>query len=151
MFGSFISWMQERTSQVFIIATANDVSQLPPELLRKGRWDEVWWTDLPNRAEREQIWRIKIAQRDRDPGQYDCEALAAMSEAYTGAEIEGVVADSLFRAFAQDREPTTDDMHQALQDTVPLSRLSDQVDGLRKWAKGRARPATSPAVTMPSS
>lgn len=144
VFGSLISWMQERTSPVFIIATANDVSQLPPELLRKGRWDEVWWTDLPNRGEREAIWRIKIAQRDRDPCQFDCEALAGMSEGYTGAEIEGVVADSLFRAFAEDREPTTDDMHQALRDTVPLSRLSDQVDALRKWAHGRARPATSP-------
>jgi len=144
VFGSLISWMQERTSPVFIIATANDVSQLPPELLRKGRWDEVWWTDLPNRTEREQIWRIKIAQRDRDPGGYDCGSLAGMSEGYTGAEIEGVVADSLYRAFDDDREPTTDDMHQALQDTVPLSRLSDQVDALRKWAQGRARLATSP-------
>lgn len=144
VFGSFISWMQERTAPVFIIATANDVSQLPPELLRKGRWDDVWWTDLPNRTEREAIWRIKIAQCGRDPKQHDVAALAGASEAYTGAEIEGVVTDSLYRAFAEDREPTTDDMEQALRDTVPLSKLSDQVDALRKWAKGRARPATSP-------
>ena len=144
VFGSFISWMQERTAPVFIIATANDVSQLPPELLRKGRWDEVFWTDLPNRTEREAIWKIKVAQRGRDPAQFDVVTLATASDGYTGAEIEGVVADSLYRAFAEGREPTTDDMQQVLRDTVPLSKLSDQVDALRKWAKGRARPATSP-------
>ncbi len=144
IFGSLISWMQERTSPVFIIATANDVSQLPPELLRKGRWDEIFWTDLPNREERDAIWRIKISQRGRDPEQYDVAALAGASEGYTGAEIEGVVNDSLYRAFAEEREPATEDMQQALRDTVPLSTLSDQVESLRKWGKGRARPATSP-------
>ena len=144
VFGSLISWMQERSSPVFIIATANDVTQLPPELLRKGRWDEIFWTDLPTRAEREAIWRIKIAQVGRDAGQYDVAALVGASDGYTGAEIEGVVADGLYRAFAEDREPTTDDMQHALRDTVPLSKLSDQVDALRKWAKGRARPATPP-------
>lgn len=144
IFGSLISWMQERTAQVFLIATANDVTQLPPELLRKGRWDEIFWTDLPNKAEREVIWRIKIVQVGRDSKEYDLADLVAASEGYTGAEIEGVVADSLYRAFAEDREPTTDDMQQALRDTVPLSKLSDHVDALRKWAKGRARPATSP-------
>ena len=144
VFGSFISWMQERTSPVFIIATANDVTLLPSELLRKGRFDEIFWTDLPNPAEREAIWTIKIAQCGRDPGGYDVGELASASEGYTGAEIEGVVADSLYRAFAEDREPETEDMRQALRDTVPLSKLSDQVDALRKWAKGRARPATSP-------
>ncbi len=143
VFGSLISWMQERTSPVFIIATANDVSQLPPELLRKGRWDEVFWTDLPNQVERETIWHIKIAQAGRDSKQYDVATLAGASDGHTGAEIEGIVAESLFRAFGGDREPTTADMQQALRDTVPLSRLSDQVDNLRKWAKGRARPATT--------
>ncbi len=143
VFGSLISWMQERSSPVFIIATANDVTQLPPELLRKGRWDEIFWTDLPNLTEREVIWRIKIRQCGRDAAGYDVAALGGASEGYTGAEIEGVVADSLFSAFAEDREPTTQDMQQALRDTVPLSRLSEQVDMLRKWAKGRARPASS--------
>jgi ATP-dependent 26S proteasome regulatory subunit len=144
VFGSLISWMQERTAPVFIIATANDVTQLPPELLRKGRWDEIFWTDLPNSEEREAIWKIKIAQQGRDPENFDVGALAGASEGYTGAEIEGVVADSLYRAFPENREPTTKDMRHALRDTVPLSKLSDQVDALRKWAKGRARPATSP-------
>lgn len=144
VFGSLISWMQERSSPVFIIATANDVTRLPPELLRKGRWDELWFTDLPTQPEREVIWRIKIRQSGREPDAFDLKALAGASDGYTGAEIEGVVADSLYRAFAEEREPTTDDMQQVLRDTVPLSRLSDQVDGLRKWAKGRARMATSP-------
>ncbi len=146
VFGSFISWMQERTAPVFIIATANDVSRLPPELLRKGRWDEVWWTDLPNQTERQAIWTIKIAGQGRDPQRYDVQTLAAVSEGYTGAEIEGVVHDSLFRAFAADREPNTGDMRQALEDTVPLSKLSEQVETLRKWSQGRARPATSQEV-----
>ncbi len=144
VFGSLISWMQERTSPVFIIATANDVTQLPPELLRKGRWDDIFWTDLPNRKEREAIWSIKIRQRGRSPEHYDVTALAKASGGYTGAEIEGVVADALYRAFAEEREPTTEDLQQALRDTVPLSKLSDQVDALRKWAQGRARPATLP-------
>ncbi len=144
VFGSFISWMQERTARVFLIATANDVSRLPPELLRKGRWDEIWWTDLPDAAEREAIWRIKIAQCGRDPGLYDTAALAAASGGFTGAEIEGTLADSLYSAFAERREPETRDMHRALRDTVPLSTLSDEVDALRKWARGRARPATTP-------
>ena len=145
VFGSLISWMQERTASVFLIATANDVTQLPPELLRKGRWDEVFWTDLPSRAEREAIWRIKVAACGREPEGFDLAVLAEASEGYTGAEIEGVVADALYRAFAeQGREPTTADLRQALRDTVPLSKLSEQVDALRKWAKGRARPATSP-------
>ncbi|NLG35399.1 MAG: AAA family ATPase, partial [Lentisphaerae bacterium] len=144
VFGSFISWMQERTASVFVIATANDVTQLPPELLRKGRWDEIFWTDLPNSVERDAIWRIKIAQCGRDPKKFDVKALAGASEGYNGAEVEGVVADSLYRAFAEDREPTTEDIQQTLRDTVPLSKLSDQVDALRKWARGRARPATTP-------
>ncbi|MBT3192502.1 MAG: AAA family ATPase [Verrucomicrobia bacterium] len=144
VFGSLISWMQERTAPVFIIATANDVTQLPPELLRKGRWDEIFWTDLPNLVERQAIWEIKVAQCGRDPKQYDLADLASVSDGYTGAEIEGVVADSLYRAFADNREPTTEDMQQSLRDTVPLSKLSDQVDALRKWSRGRARPATSP-------
>ena len=109
-----------------------------------GRWDEIFWTDLPNLLERAAIWKIKIAQCGRDAKLYDVAMLATASEGYTGAEIEGVVADSLYRAFADNREPTADDLQQALRDTVPLSKLSEQVEVLRKWAKGRARPATSP-------
>jgi AAA+ superfamily predicted ATPase len=144
MFGTLISWMQERRAPVFIIATANDVSQLPAELMRKGRWDEIFWTDLPNGDERQAIWRLKIARQGRKPEDYDLKALAGASAGYTGAEIEGVVADSLYRCFPLNREPGTGDMLGALGDTVPLSRLSDQVEILRKWAKGRARPATTP-------
>lgn len=144
VFGSLISWMQERTAPVFIIATANDVSHLPPELLRKGRWDEIFWTDLPGKAEREAIWRIKIAATGRDPKSFSLKDLATRTEGYTGAEIEGTVTDGLYRAFAKQRELKMDDLRQALGDTVPLSRLSDQIESLRKWARGRARPATTP-------
>jgi SpoVK/Ycf46/Vps4 family AAA+-type ATPase len=144
VFGGFVSWLQEKTAPVFVVATANDVSALPPELLRKGRWDEIFWTDLPTAVERRAIWSLKLAATGRDPSGFDLDALVRDSEGLTGAEIEAAVGDALYRAFAEDREPRTADVSAALRDTVPLSKLSDAVDVLRKWARGRARPATTP-------
>ncbi|MGK0256964.1 MAG: SpoVK/Ycf46/Vps4 family AAA+-type ATPase [Candidatus Azotimanducaceae bacterium] len=143
VFGSFLSWLQEKRTPVFVVATANDVTQMPPELLRKGRFDELWFVDLPNERERHDIWQIQITKHRRDPGLFDINALAAATAGFTGAEIEQAVIDSLYGAFAEDREPSTQDMPHAVKSTVPLSQLLDQVDALRKWAKGRARPATS--------
>jgi SpoVK/Ycf46/Vps4 family AAA+-type ATPase len=140
VFGSFISWMQEKTAPVFVVATANDVSSLPPELLRKGRWDELFFTDLPDAEERETIWRIQIEKHGRDPSLFSTDGLAVSSEGYTGAEIEQTVVDALYKAFAEDREPVTADMLSAMDETVPLSKLmADQIESLRKWAKGRCR------------
>ena len=96
VFGSFISWMQEKTSPVFIVATANDVSQLPPEMLRKGRWDELFFVDLPNQAEREAIWKIQIAKYERDSKDFDTVQLAKATEGLTGSEIEAVFIESLY-------------------------------------------------------
>lgn len=146
VFGSFISWMQEKTKPVFVVATANDVTQLPPELLRKGRWADLFFVDLPNEQEREAIWRIQIERHGRDRGHYDTLALAKISEGLTGAEIEQAFIDALYAAFTADREPTVPDIQKGLTDTVPLSKLmAEQISGLKKWAAGRCRLATAPA------
>lgn len=145
VFGSFISWMQEKTAPVFVVATANDVTQLPPELLRKGRWDDLFFVDLPNEAEREAIWKIQIGRHGRDRGRYDTLELAKASEGHTGAEIEQAFIDALYAAFAASREPTMPDIQKALAETVPLSKLmAEQIAGLKKWSAGRCRMATSP-------
>ncbi len=145
VFGSFISWMQEKRSPVFIVATANDVSQLPPEMLRKGRWDELFFVDLPTREEREAIWEIQIAKFNRDALSFDLRQLAKVTEAFTGSEIEQVFIEALYRAFEQEQEPVDLTIGEVLVDFVPLSKLmGESMTALRTWAKGRARPATTP-------
>jgi SpoVK/Ycf46/Vps4 family AAA+-type ATPase len=139
--------MQEKKAQVFVVATANDVSQLPPELLRKGRWDELFFVDLPNQQEREAIWKIQIQKYGRDPKDYDLVQLAKATEGLTGSEIEACFVDSLYAAFDLNREPTDLTIAGVLTEFVPLSKLmSEQIGGLRTWAKGRARSATSVVV-----
>jgi hypothetical protein len=147
VFGTFLSWMQEKKAAVFVVATANDVTQLPPELLRKGRFDELFFVDLPNQEERELIWEIQIGNYGRKPDEFDLVQLARMTEGLTGSEIENVFVDALHMAFAaSEREPTDLDVAQALNGFVPLSKLmAEQITGLRNWAKGRARSATSQA------
>ena len=143
MFGSFLSWMQEKQKPVFIVATANDVSQLPPEMLRKGRFDELFFVDLPNDVERESIWQIVISKQRRDPLNYDLIQLARASAELTGAEIEAVFLEAMFAGFERGKEPTDLDIAAALSEFVPLSRLmADQIAATKQWAKGRARPAT---------
>jgi SpoVK/Ycf46/Vps4 family AAA+-type ATPase len=147
VFGSFISWLQDKTAPVFVVATANDISQLPPELLRKGRFDELFFVDLPNLEEREAIWKIQVLRHGRDWSRYDTLALAKASEGYTGAEIEQAVIDALYAAFAAGREPVMPDILKAVVDTVPLSKLmGEQIASLRKWATGRCRMATAPSA-----
>jgi SpoVK/Ycf46/Vps4 family AAA+-type ATPase len=144
VFGSFISWMQEKRSPVFVVATANDVSQLPPEMLRKGRFDELMFVDLPNQNEREAIWGIQIAKYHRNPKDYDTIQLARATEGLTGSEIESVFADALYLAFDSNREPVDLDVAGVLTEFMPLSKLmAEQITVLRNWAKGRARFATS--------
>ncbi len=144
VFGSFISWMQEKTSPVFVVATANDVSQLPPEMLRKGRWDELFFVDLPDREEREAIWEIQIAKYRRDAKGFDTAILAKATEGLTGSEIEQVFVEALYSGFDQDQEPTDLTIGEVLVDFVPLSKLmAEQIGGLRQWSKGRARKATT--------
>ena len=147
VFGTFLSWMQEKASPVFVVATANDVSQLPPEMLRKGRFDELFFVDLPNQAEREAIWEIQIGKHRRAPADFDLVQLAEATEGLTGSEIENVFIEALYLAFDSEKEPTDLDIARVLTEFVPLSKLmAEQIGSLRQWAKGRARLATSPGV-----
>jgi len=139
--------MQEKKSPVFIVATANDVSQLPPEMLRKGRFDELFFVDLPNVTEREAIWKIQIGKYGRNAKDFDTVQLARASEGLTGSEIEAVFVEALYQSFDAGNEPTDLTIASVLTELVPLSKLmAEQISGLRNWAKGRARLATSAPV-----
>jgi SpoVK/Ycf46/Vps4 family AAA+-type ATPase len=142
--GAFLSWMQERRGQVFVIATANDVSKLPPELLRKGRFDEMFFVDLPSKSEAREILSVSLRKFGRDPSSVDVNAVAAACEGFTGSEIDAIIPDALFTAFADgERALTTDDLLTAARAVTPLSRTAaDKINGLREWSKGKARPAS---------
>ena len=148
VFGSFLSWMQEKVKPVFIVATANDVSQLPPEMLRKGRFDELFFVDLPDEVEREAIWKIVVERRGRNAIDFDLQLLAKSSEGLTGAEIEAVFLEAMFAAFERDGEPSELDVAASMNSFVPLSKLmAEQIAGLKQWSVGRARPSTSTPAT----
>ncbi len=143
VFGSFVTWLQEKNAPVFVIATANSVEQLPPELVRKGRFDEIFFVDLPDAHERADIWKIHLEKRNRDPAQFDRQSLAMASDGLSGAEIEQAVVAGLYEAFDNDRPLEMGDLLDVLQETVPLSRMMDQeITALRAWATQRARPAS---------
>ncbi|MEQ8754850.1 stress-responsive protein Ycf46 [Coleofasciculus sp. G1-WW12-02] len=144
IFGSFLTWMQEKTSPVFVMATANRVERLPGEFLRKGRFDEIFFVDLPNKEERQQIFKIHLSKRRRDIERFDIEQLATICDGFSGAEIEQALIAAMYEAFAQDREFTQLDIIAAIKATLPLSRtMTEQVTALRDWARQRARPAAS--------
>jgi ATP-dependent 26S proteasome regulatory subunit len=152
VFGSFVTWLQEKTSPVFVIATANQVTLLPPELLRKGRFDEIFFVDLPTHEEREAIFRIHLEKRNRDPEGFDLTELAAYSEGFSGAEIEQAVVSALYDAFDDGGRPlATADLRASLQETVALSQtMSEAIAELREWAGRRARPASAVARRRPA-
>lgn len=142
VFGTFLSWLQERPAPVFVVATSNDVASLPPELFRKGRFDEVFFVDLPPRPARKEIFAIHIRKRKRDPGRFDLEALAGKTEGFSGGEIEQVVVSGLYAAFEKGAELSTDDLLREIPSTVPLSvTMREGVESLRRWAKSRTVPA----------
>lgn len=144
IFGSFLTWMQEKTSPVFVMATANRVERLPGEFLRKGRFDEIFFVDLPTKEEREEIYRIHLLKRRTDISRFDLDQLAKVSEGFSGAEIEQATIAAMYEAFAQDREFTQLDIIAAVKSTLPLSKtMTEQVTALRDWARQRARPAAS--------
>jgi SpoVK/Ycf46/Vps4 family AAA+-type ATPase len=125
-----------------VIATANDIEALPPELLRKGRFDEIFFVDLPNAAVRKQILAIHLKKRGRDPKQFDLGHLAKISEGYSGSEIEEAVMAALHEAYADGADLDTDRVAAALQTSPPLSvTMAEKVRALREWAKGRCVPA----------
>lgn len=149
VFGAFLTWLSEKDSPVFVVATANDVSMLPPELLRKGRFDEIFFVDLPAFTERKEIFQIHLKKRRLDPAKFDIEALGRASAGYSGAEIEEAVISAMFDVFYEKQPMTTERLLKSIQQTVPLSKtMSEDVDGLREWANGRARLATSREIAV---
>ena len=146
VFGTFLTWLSEKTAPVFVIATANDISHLPPEMLRKGRVDEIFFVDLPDEDERREIFRIHLDKRRRDPSQFDLDALSRLSDGFSGAEIEEAIISGLYDAFSKGTDLDTATLRAGIAETVPLSRtMSEELSRLRNWAQGRARPATGPA------
>ena len=148
VFGAFLSWMQERQGAVFIIATANDVSKLPPEFLRKGRFDELFYIDLPTAAERAAILDASLRAVGRSLPLADLASLALVTSDFNGAELAALVPEALFAAFADgERAVRLEDLATAAAAVVPLARTAaEKVEALRRWAKGRARFASAPEV-----
>ncbi|MEY3298294.1 MAG: hypothetical protein RLZZ597_1554 [Cyanobacteriota bacterium] len=144
IFGTFLTWMQEKTSPVFVMATANRVERLPSEFLRKGRFDEIFFVDLPNAEERKDIFQIHLKKRRRDIDRFDLDQLTKVCDGFSGAEIEQGLISAMYEAFAQGREFTQLDIIAAIRATLPLSKtMSEQVTALRDWARQRARPAAA--------
>jgi len=145
VFGTLLTWMQEKKNEVFVIATANNISALPPELLRKGRFDEIFFVDLPSKNEREEIFKIHIDKKERDINDFNLNTLSENSNGFSGAEIEEAINEALFIAYDDNtREVETKDIETAIKATFPLSRtMSDTIKDLRDWAKVRARFASN--------
>src|SRR5437667_4556686 len=134
VFGTFLTWLSEKTAAVFVVATANDISQLPPELLRTGRLDEIFFVDLPSRDERVEVFRIHLSRRGRDPAGFDLATLADASHDFSGAEIEEAIISALYDAFYEKQGLTTGHVLEALGQTVPLAKTMDeQINRLRNW------------------
>ena len=141
MLGSFLTWLQERKAPVFVAATANDLSRVPPELLRKGRFDEIFFVDLPDLSEREAIVRIHLQLRKQDPAAFDVPGLSSATEGFSGAEIEQVVVSGLYRALHGKQPLTTALLLQEISQTVPLSvSRREDIDRIRETGRSRFVP-----------
>ncbi len=149
VFGTFLTWLSEKSAPVFVVATANDVSQLPPELLRKGRLDEIFYVDLPSDEERAEIFRIHLVKRNRRPEDFDLPALVVASPDFSGAEIEEAIISALYDAFYDKQELATAHVLAGLSQTVPLAKtMAEKIAAQRNWAKGRARNASFPRAAQ---
>jgi SpoVK/Ycf46/Vps4 family AAA+-type ATPase len=152
IFGALLTWLQEKTAPVFVVATANRIESLPPELLRKGRFDEIFFVDLPQAGERREIFEIHLRRRHRDPARYATEELGRQSAGFSGAEIEQVVVEGLYHAFSEGKDLEKEHLVRALQETLPLAvTMKEDIARLREWAKTRTRPASTPDAEAPSS
>lgn len=137
--GTFLTWMQEKTKPVFVVATANDISQLPPELLRKGRVDEIFFVDLPTEKERKEIICIHLKRKGRNPKSFNIDKLAEESKGFSGAELEEVIKEALFQAYDEMKEITDEHISKAIKKTYPLSHtMHETITQMRKWAESRA-------------
>ena len=145
VFGSLLTWMSEQGAGVFVVATANRIDALPPELLRRGRFDEVFFVDLPDPFAREEIFRIHLRRRGRDPEKFALAPLVEKCAGFSGAEIEHCVLEGLFAAFDEGRELAVEDLVRAAAETTPLSvTCAEEIERMRSWASTRARPADAP-------
>ncbi len=143
VFGTFLTWMQEKEVPVFVFATANNISMLPPELVRKGRFDEIFFVDLPFENERRDIFEIHLKKRNLDPNRFNLAYLAKISEGYSGSEIEEVIVSALYKSFSMNREISDDIIVETLKETKPISEtMREAISQMRAWAKTRARYAS---------
>ncbi len=143
--GTLLTWMSERESQAFVVATSNDISRLPPELVRKGRLDEIFFVDLPGANVRREIFTIHLERRDEDPKKFDLDRLAAITEGFSGAEIEQAIVSALYRVAALSEDLTQEDIEVTISDTNPLSVvMAERVESLRAWAQERCVFADDP-------
>ncbi len=139
--GTFLTWMQERKSNCFIAATANEIYRLPPEFLRKGRFDEMFFVDLPDLKLREAVFNIHLRKRGLNPDDFDCKLLAESSEGFNGAEIEQAIISALYRATSEKQNISTEHIREEIKSTKPLSVVkSEEIEALREWAKERTIP-----------
>jgi SpoVK/Ycf46/Vps4 family AAA+-type ATPase len=138
LLGTLLTWMAERKSLVFMVATSNDISQLPPELVRKGRLDEIFFVDLPDSSTRELIFQIHLQKRKESIDDFDLVKLSDLAEGFSGAEIEQVVVGALYKAAARDESLDMSHLANAISSTNPLSIvMEEKISGLRRWAEGR--------------
>ena len=143
VFGSFITWLQEKKSPVFVIATSNDIEKLPPEILRKGRFDEIFFIDLPTLNERIEIFKIHLELLGRDPSKYNIKLLSEKSSGFSGAEIKEAIISGMYDSFGENRELTTEDIIRSIETTIPLSQtMAKKINNLRAWAGVRTRRAS---------
>ena len=138
IFGRLLTWLNDRKAPVFVVATSNNIKELPPELTRKGRFDEIFFVDLPTAAERREIFSVHLKKRKRNPALFDLTALAEASDGFTGAEIEQAVVSALYTAFSKGMEVTSAIIAAELSATKPLSvTRAEEIAALREWARDR--------------
>jgi SpoVK/Ycf46/Vps4 family AAA+-type ATPase len=150
VFGTFINWLGEKQSPVFVVATANNIQQLPPEMLRKGRFDEIFFVDLPSEAERKAIFQVHLSRlRPHNLKNYDLEQLAQETPGFSGAEIEQTLIEAMHIGFSENRDFSTDDILEATQQIIPLARTAqEQIQFLQSWARdGNVRLASRGVVS----
>jgi len=150
IFGTFLTWMQEKKAPVFVVATANDVSNLPPELIRKGRFDDIFFVDLPDDDERSEIWEIHLKQRNFNLHDFHLPSLVEHSIGFTGAEIEAAIISAMYEGFSDEMRPiNTVDILRELKESVPIYiTMKEKIEALRKWASLRARNASKAKISV---
>lgn len=138
-----LTWLQEKKSEVFVFVTANRIEGLPPELLRRGRFDDIFFVDLPNSVERKAIWNIHISKKNRKPENFNVDLFTFNTEGFSGSEIESCFVDAMFKAYSEDREVNNEDVLEAISTCVPLSKMApENLNRMREWSKGKAKSAS---------